>query len=324
MRARMHTVGVGGAAAVTLVTALLAGSGSSTASDVPGDDDGERTARAGQFDLQRLTDVLKNLGGADVKSRDLGGRDIDRLAALKDLRDLPNRMRDAQLGSVRVNVSTGEVEITGGKAQDRPFRFGSDSDDSSDPVIRHTSDGDAAIDTTHSVGDAARGGSYRSILVRYDRFSPAKAFIRPDAVTYDRAKVPVGAGIMVARKATERSTTVRLQVRGLLKNRTYGAHVHTKPCGAKPDDSGPHYQHRKDPVQPSTNPRYANPRNEVWLDFTTDRKGRGEAVSRHNWTFRAGEAESVVLHERGTSTGHGHAGQAGARVACFSVPLSGS
>ncbi|MGP3977001.1 hypothetical protein ACTWQF_23905 [Streptomyces sp. 8N114] len=304
------------------VTALLAGSGSSTASDVSGDD-AERAARAGHLALARLTGVLENLGDDAADSGEPADGDIDRLAALKDLRDLPRSLHDAELGSVRVKVSSGEVEIAGSSFVNRLFRLGRGTADSSDPVIRHTADADAADAARINSADAAGPGDQRtSILVRYDRFAPANAFIRPDAVTYDQAKVPSGAAIMVARKATEHRTTVRLQVRGLLPDRSYGAHVHTEPCGARPDDSGPHYQHRKDPVQPSTDPRYANPRNEVWLDFTTDHKGRGEAVSRHNWTFREGKAGSVVLHEKHTSTKPGHAGQAGARLACFSVPLS--
>ncbi|WP_245225321.1 superoxide dismutase family protein [Streptomyces smyrnaeus] len=314
MRVRMRTVGVGGVAAVTVATALLAGSGSSTASDVPKGDDGKSSARAERVDLKGLADLLKNLGGSGADEADM-----DRLAALKNLRDLPERFRDAQLGSVRMKVESGEVEIVSSKGGHRFFPLGRGTADSADPIIRHT---DEAADATDGAGST---DSYRqSIVVRYDQFSPAKAFIRPDAVTYDRAKVPAGAHIMVARKATEHRTTVRLRVSGLLPNRTYGAHVHTEPCGARPEDAGPHYQHRKDPEQPSTNPRYANPRNEVWLDFTTDGEGRGSAVSRHDWTFREGGAQSVVLHESRTRTEPGHAGQAGARLACFSVPLSGS
>jgi Cu-Zn family superoxide dismutase len=163
-----------------------------------------------------------------------------------------------------------------------------------------------------------------SVLVHQDQFAPPTAFIRPDAVTYDTRKVPAGADIRVVRRATRHATSVGVTVRGLRAHRTYGAHVHTKPCGTRPDDSGPHYQHVKDPVQPSTDPRYANPRNEVWLDFTTDAKGTGTASSRHAWNFRAGEARSIVLHETATHTGPGHAGQAGARLACVTVPLSGA
>ncbi|GAA4804535.1 hypothetical protein GCM10023353_03860 [Tomitella cavernea] len=61
--------------------------------------------------------------------------------------------------------------------------------------------------------------------------------------------------------------------------RDFGAHAHTKPCGPEPSDSGPHYQNVQDPAatadSPSTDPAYANPQNEVWLDFTTDGSGVG-------------------------------------------------
>ncbi|WP_179118127.1 hypothetical protein [Saccharothrix sp. ALI-22-I] len=43
-------------------------------------------------------------------------------------------------------------------------------------------------------------------------------------------------------------TTVMLKVTGLQPNRKYGAHAHTKECGPKPADSGPHFQHLPDPV----------------------------------------------------------------------------
>ncbi|MEW2218808.1 superoxide dismutase family protein [Streptomyces sp. NPDC006990] len=183
----------------------------------------------------------------------------------------------------------------------------------------------AAAGAAGTSGTAGPGKAVerQPFLVREDQFSPANAFIRPDAITYDQARVPAGAGITVARRATRHGTTVWLRVRGLLPDRTYGAHVHTRPCGGRPGDAGPHYQHRRDPRQPSTDPRYANPRNEVWLDVTTDAAGRGSAVSRHGWTFRPGGAGSVVLHERATRAGQGHAGAAGARLGCFTVPLSG-
>ncbi|MFE9329579.1 superoxide dismutase family protein [Streptomyces sp. NPDC006925] len=189
---------------------------------------------------------------------------------------------------------------------------------------RRAADGPHGVDGTDSTAHAAdRQPFQQPFLVREDQFSPANAFIRPDAITYDQARVPAGAGITVARRATRHGTTVWLRVRGLLPDRTYGAHVHTRPCGGRPGDAGPHYQHRRAPRQPSTDPRYANPRNEVWLDVTTDSAGRGSAVSRHGWTFRPGGAGSVVLHERATRTGQGHAGAAGARLGCFTVPLSG-
>ncbi|MFJ9033164.1 superoxide dismutase family protein [Streptomyces sp. NPDC102274] len=153
------------------------------------------------------------------------------------------------------------------------------------------------------------------------RFQPPSPYFPPDAVTYDGTKVPAGAHITVVERTGARTTGVELAVSGLLPNRVYGAHVHTKPCGRVPEDAGPHYQHIKDPHQPSTDPAYANAANEVWLDVTSDARGRAVAESAHDWRFRRGEARSVVIHDHGTMTGPGEAGTAGARLACLTVPF---
>jgi Cu-Zn family superoxide dismutase len=142
----------------------------------------------------------------------------------------------------------------------------------------------------------------------------------PTAVTYDPQLVPPEAKIVVAAVSGRRSTVV-LAVAGLLPNRTYGAHVHVRPCGATGAAAGPHYQNVMDPVQPSVDPAYANPSNEVWLDFTTGAHGHGRAVSQVGWGFRPGEANSVVIHEHATSTEPGMAGMAGVRVGCLTVPF---
>ncbi|QXE38970.1 superoxide dismutase family protein [Streptomyces sp. GMY02] len=155
-----------------------------------------------------------------------------------------------------------------------------------------------------------------------------------EALTYDVKLVPVGARIAVVERVGDRrvgghagketagsGTDVRLSVSGLLPNRMYGAHVHTEPCGSTPEDAGPHYQNVKDPEQPSTDPAYANPENEIWLDFTTGSGGQATAESRHTWRFRPGQAGSVVIHEHGTATTPGEAGTAGARLACLTVPF---
>lgn len=153
------------------------------------------------------------------------------------------------------------------------------------------------------------------------RFAPVREPL-PTAVTYDTKAVPEGGRVRLAEDPGRRTTRLTLRVEGLKPDRVYGAHVHTKPCGAKPDASGPHYQHRADPQgATSGDPRYANPANEVWLDFTTDRRGTGEAEAFQWWRFREGEARSLVLHEHGTAVDPGHAGTAGARVACVTVTL---
>jgi Cu-Zn family superoxide dismutase len=142
------------------------------------------------------------------------------------------------------------------------------------------------------------------------------------AVTYDQELVQVGARGAVQSRSGEGSTTVRLAVRGLEPRRLYGAHVHTQPCGARPEDAGPHFQYSVDPVQPSVDPRFANPQNEIWLDLTTDETGAGSAETTVAWEFpddrRAG---SVVVHAMPTSSEPGEAGTAGARAACITVPF---
>jgi Cu-Zn family superoxide dismutase len=145
------------------------------------------------------------------------------------------------------------------------------------------------------------------------RFSPPGAFVPSLALTYDTQLVPAGARVEVEEHSVRGRTTVRLRVSGVRPGHAFGAHVHGKPCGADPAAAGGHYQNRVDPVQPSTDPRYVNAQNEVWLDFTSDARGRGTARATHTWGFRDGEARSVVIHDE--------PGTKGARVACFTVPF---
>ncbi|OEV02878.1 hypothetical protein AN216_13765 [Streptomyces oceani] len=152
-------------------------------------------------------------------------------------------------------------------------------------------------------------------------FGPAGADGK--AVTYDERLVPHGAGVKVTQRADRDGMSVAVRVRGVAADHTFGVHVHTGVCTADPDAAGPHYQNVRDPEPPSTDPEYANPRNEVWLDFTSDDDGTARSAAWHPWQFRPGEARSVVLHERATSSEPGEAGMAGERVACFTVPFMG-
>ncbi|MEU7553196.1 superoxide dismutase family protein [Streptomyces sp. NPDC044571] len=142
------------------------------------------------------------------------------------------------------------------------------------------------------------------------------------AVTFDPQAIPVGGTVRVTERLGQDGTHVELWIRGAEANRTFGAHVHQKACGSAPGDSGPHYQDAEDPTQPSKDPAYANPRNEVWLDVSTDGRGHGASASTVTWRFRPGEARSVVIHEHPTGTGHGTAGVAGNRLACVNVPFA--
>jgi Cu-Zn family superoxide dismutase len=143
------------------------------------------------------------------------------------------------------------------------------------------------------------------------------------AVTYDPAIAPAGAELRVTLNPTGGGLTVQLAAQRLLPNRTYGAHVHTKPCGNTGAAAGPHFQHSPDPAAsaspPSVNPSYANPENEVWLDLTTDASGAATSTASPRWTF-ATEPRSIILHAERTKTAAGQAGTAGARVACLTLP----
>ncbi|KAB8170822.1 superoxide dismutase family protein [Streptomyces sp. 3MP-14] len=172
-----------------------------------------------------------------------------------------------------------------------------------------------------AAGPAADPGAEQSWLF-VGEFAPVGAPNGTGAVTYDEELVPAGADIAVLQWLGEGRTRVELRVEGVNPGHTYGAHVHTNPCGDAPEDSGPHYQNRPGEGAEAANP--ANPENEVWLDLTADGQGAGVATARQNWLFREGEAGSVVIHERATSHGHhGTPGDAGARVACFTVPFRG-
>jgi Cu-Zn family superoxide dismutase len=143
------------------------------------------------------------------------------------------------------------------------------------------------------------------------------------AVTYDPAVVPPGATAQVRIASATSGITVRLTAAGMVPRRAYGAHLHRRPCSAAPDAAGPHYQHRPDPKAaaspPSVDAEYANPRNEVWLDFTADTAGAATVTAAHPAFDRATPPRSLVLHASLTRTANGEAGTAGPRVACLTL-----
>jgi Cu-Zn family superoxide dismutase len=143
-------------------------------------------------------------------------------------------------------------------------------------------------------------------------------------VIHDTALVPAAGKTDVQLVEGGRTTIVRLSVTGLLPNRMYGSHVHYLPCGATATASGAHYQYVPDPATggsltvASTNPEYANPRNEIWLDFMTDSTGAAQATAIVNWKMPADrKGRSVVVHAMGTDP----MGAAGARLSCTTLPL---
>lgn len=148
------------------------------------------------------------------------------------------------------------------------------------------------------------------------------------AVTYDTAAVPAGARARVTVVKTEDGVRVSLLATGLKPGRAYGAHLHTSECGKDPAAAGPHYQQRLDPAagpgRPSVDPAYANPANEVWLDFVANANGVGRARASQAWNFHESRPPwSLVLHAEHTHTAKGEAGTAGARLACLTRDAEG-
>jgi superoxide dismutase, Cu-Zn family len=149
---------------------------------------------------------------------------------------------------------------------------------------------------------------------------------KPDSntVTYNPELAPPGARMAVTMIPSGTSTNVELTVNGLQPNRGYAVHAHENLCSENPQFAGGHYQNRVDPAasptQPSTNPEYANPNNEIWLDLRTDAAGSGTSRTTVPFVFTDRGPGSVVIHEaEQTSTAPGQAGEAGARVACLSL-----
>lgn len=135
---------------------------------------------------------------------------------------------------------------------------------------------------------------------------------------------PEGASVRVEFAPTGTSTNATLTVQGLVPNRGYAVHAHTRPCGATGDAAGPHFQNAVDPAatpqQPSVDPDYANPQNEIWLDTRTDATGAGTSSATVPFTFTDRRPMSVIIHEAmTTATAPGQAGTAGGRLACVSV-----
>jgi Cu-Zn family superoxide dismutase len=148
------------------------------------------------------------------------------------------------------------------------------------------------------------------------------------ADTYNPELAPLGARLAVTMTPSGGSTTVELTVSGMLPNRGYAAHAHTNACNVDPASAGPHYQNRIDPAAtqqtPSTNPEFANPTNEIWLDFRTNGSGSSSMRTTVPFVFTERGPGSVVVHEAmQTATGPGQAGTAGARIACLTLTTAG-
>lgn len=148
---------------------------------------------------------------------------------------------------------------------------------------------------------------------------PAEA---DDAYTYDTTAAPPGAELSVETSSIRDGTQVELTASGMQPGREYGAHAHVRPCGETGDAAGPHFQHEPAPENRPNDPAYANPTNEIWLDFKADAQGSGSAIAQVPFTFGDRAPGSVVIHEKVTASSPGEAGEAGGRLACLTVPFA--
>lgn len=153
-------------------------------------------------------------------------------------------------------------------------------------------------------------------------YSPRAVAIAPAGSTARVQSVETGDG----------KTIMTLDVSGLESFAKYGAHAHVSPCGSTGGAAGAHFQWDVDPalgkvgpdgkvITASTDPAYANPENELWLDLTTNRAGEAHAKAVVDRPFPDGRRPgSVIIHEQHTAAGTpGTAGTAGKRVACLTL-----
>jgi Cu-Zn family superoxide dismutase len=148
------------------------------------------------------------------------------------------------------------------------------------------------------------------------------------AYTYNPALAPAGAHLTAVMTPSNESTNAELTVSGLLPNRGYAVHANVNACSPNPAAEGPRYENRVDPAvnptsisqETSTNPEYANPRNEIWLDVHTDAAGSGTSRTTVPFVFTDRGPGSIVVDDaQATATGPGQAGNGGARIACLSL-----
>ncbi|MER6366633.1 superoxide dismutase family protein [Kitasatospora sp. NPDC001527] len=147
-------------------------------------------------------------------------------------------------------------------------------------------------------------------------FDPATAFVPPSAISHAPDLVPYGSHVrVVVDRSLPGRTVLTVSLAGVAAGHEFPVHLHTGRCGADPAASGPHYQDVVDPVSPSTDPAYANGRNELRLALRTDGRGEGTAAAAVAWRPRPGEARSLVLHAGEPAGAHGAAD----RVACVNL-----
>ncbi|MEO8106817.1 MAG: superoxide dismutase [Actinomycetes bacterium] len=143
------------------------------------------------------------------------------------------------------------------------------------------------------------------------------------AWTYNDDMLPAGARLSVhVAYPGDGMSVVTLTVKGVRANREYGAHAHKAACTSNGADALGHFQYLANPdLLNPTDPTYANPTNEIWLDLQTNSAGNATSKAVVPWQPDVTRPMSVVIHEMHTGTGPGDAGTAGARLACMTVPF---
>ena len=115
---------------------------------------------------------------------------------------------------------------------------------------------------------------------------------------------------------TDGRTTAVLHVRDVdakAAGATFGAHLHNGPCATNaPSLSSTHYNHL---AHAGITPVLVSAGTEIWLDFTVDASGAGDASTVVQFAAAAGE-RSVVVHASPTNPA---TGAAGPRLACLPV-----
>jgi Cu-Zn family superoxide dismutase len=181
----------------------------------------------------------------------------------------------------------------------------------------------ASTSKSPSASASASAAALPNITVKGAYVPAASADASTTAFAYDQKLVPAGAGAEVTLASHDGRTNVSLKATDYLPNRTYGAHLHVNPCGTDPEAAGPRFQYNVDPAatkSPSVDPRYANPQNEVWLDFTTDASGNASVTTEQPWALTADrQPHSMVVHAEKTHTGAGNVDSAGTRVSCLTL-----
>lgn len=144
------------------------------------------------------------------------------------------------------------------------------------------------------------------------------------AISYNPALAPIGAAMTATVIPTSEGSMAELTVFGLLPNRAYVAYAYVKSCGATADAAGRRFQNHLDPAAsaqaPSTNPKYANPDNEFWLDVRTDVAGTANSHTTVPFALSDRTPGSFVVHDTAlSSTGKGRTEEAGDRIACLTL-----